>query len=203
MRQGQTSSPDRLQNLLSRIFAERKKAMAATCLIALMALMWIRVLTKGEPKAAQARPVGDQGQSDNRANSQLNVSFVELPKVKGRHDVITRDFFAPESWWKAVESRNGQSSSGGDDVSVVSAQGDQEVITLVSARLKLEAIASGHHPRAFINGKLLAVGDRLPIKEGTRTFECEVIQIQQNAVVIRCGQAEMTLKLRQVTDVIE
>lgn len=203
MRQGPTSSGNKLNSLLGYVVAERKKAMVATCLVGLMALMWIRVLTKGEPKAAQARPVGGQGQSDNRTSLQLNVSFVELPRVKGRHDVITRDFFAPESWWKAVESRNGHSSSGSDDVNVVSAQGDQEIITLVSARLKLEAIASGHHPRAFINGKLLAVGDRLPIKEGTRTFECEVIQIEQNAVVIRCGQAQMTLKLRQVMDVIE
>jgi hypothetical protein len=201
MRQNTTNTGDGVNRVLGPLVAQKKKTVLAVGLIAMMAFMWIRVLTKDGPEAAEATALTQPAPSEDGSNSQSKIWFVKLPKIKGRHDVITRDVFTPGDWWKSHKGREGQDSSDVEQVEVVSTGGDQEVISLVAAKLKLEAIAFGGSPWAFINGKLLSVGDKLVIKEGTRTFECEVVQIEQNMVVIRCGQAEITLKLKRVTDV--
>jgi len=56
----------------------------------------------------------------------------------------------------------------------------------------------GENPRAYINDKILSVGDKLPVSDGSRIYECEVILIENNSVVMRCEKAEVILKLKQV-----
>ncbi len=200
MRQDIKNTTKAVGRILSPLVAERKKTVLAVCLISVMAFMWVRVLTKDRPKAADAASTTPTNQADNGTDAQSKISFVQLPKIPGRHDAITRDFFTPDDWWTSKRSE-GQKSSGTGEVKVFSTAGDQEVISSVAAKLNLEAIAFGRTPWAFISGKLLSVGDKLAVKEGAETFECEVIQIEPNTVVIRCRQAEITLKLRRVTEV--
>jgi hypothetical protein len=201
MRQNIKNTSNAAGRILSRLVAERKKTVLAVCLISVMAFMWVRVLTKDRPTAAEATSTTPTDQAENGPSSPSKISFVQLPKIPGRHDGITRDFFAPDDWWKSNKRTEGEKLSGTGEVKVVSTAGDQEVITSVAARLKLEAIAFGRTPWAFINGKLLSVGDKLVVKESTEAFECEVVQIEQNMVVIRCRQAEITLKLKRVIEV--
>ena len=75
----------------------------------------------------------------------------------------------------------------------------EEITRRVAESLKLDAIVLGENPRAFINDKLLSVGDRLFLRDGTSTYECEVTKIEENAVSIKCGQAEVTLRLAQTS----
>jgi len=183
--------------LFSRLAAEKKKTVIAVCLIALMVFMWARVLAKKTPQSAEAAAMAqDAGQS----NSELKISFIELPKIKGRHDVLATDFFAANDWRNFTRDAEGKNLTGVREVSVVSGDDSEEVVRRVAQKLKLEAIGLGKNPRAFINNKLLSVGDKLLISEGADMYECEVVEIEEHAVFIRCGEAEITLKLTQTIE---
>ena len=173
--------------VFSRLAAEKKKSIVALCLIALMGFMWVRVLLRKTPKSAEAAVGQEEVKS---GTSELKISFIELPEVAGRNDALTRDFFAADDW---------QSFMSGGEVNVVSRDGDEEIIKRVAEKLKLEAIGLGKNPQAFINDKLLAVGDKLLVVDGADTYECEVVGIEEKTVSIRCGEAEITLKLTQAS----
>jgi hypothetical protein len=97
--------------LFSQLAAEKKKTVIVMCLIAAMVFMWVRVLGRKVPQSAEAAVV-TQEMTKSQANSELKIFFVELPKVKGRNDVLTRDFFAVEDWRDFVKSGEGKSSGG-------------------------------------------------------------------------------------------
>ena len=87
------------------------------------------------------------------------------------------------------------------EVSLVSRDGNREYVNGVAEKLRLEAIGLGENPQAFINDKLLGVGDKLLVRDGVSTYECELIGIEENAVFIRCGEEEIQLKLTQKVEV--
>ena len=62
----------------------------------------------------------------------------------------------------------------------------------------LEAIVSSENPLAFINNEVLRVGDKLFVSDGIDRYECEVVEIKENIVVMRCRESKITLKLTQV-----
>ena len=185
--------------LFNRLVAEKKRAVMALCLVAVMVFMWVRVLTKKGPEAADAALVTDQASTDGESEVELNISYVELPKIAGRNDVITRDFFASNGWQAFVDAQ-GRNSAGGGEVNIVSKGGSEEVIRAVAGKLKLEAIGLGISPHALINNEMLAVGDKVLIRDVVGVYECEVTEIREDAVVIRCREAEITLKLTKVIE---
>jgi hypothetical protein len=159
--------------------------------------MWVRVLGKKGPQSADAAVMA-QEVTDGQTKPELKISFMELPKVEGRNDVLTRDFFAVGSWRDFM--RGGEGKSGGiEEVSIVSRKGGEETARRIAEKLKLEAIVLGENPRAFINDKLLSVGDKLFVRDGTNTYECEVAEIEEDMVFIRCGETEVTLRLTQTS----
>ena len=180
-----SSGPNRI---MSQLAAEKKKTITALCLIAVMVFMWVKVLGGKTPQSAEATLMAQKANLDtSRVNSELKISFIELPKVKGRNDVLTRDFFAADGW---------QVMRGGE-VNVVSKDGSEGVVTRIAKKLNLEAIGLGKNPQAFINDKLLSVGDKLLVRDGVNTYECEVIGIEENTVSVRYGEVEIQLKLAQ------
>lgn len=199
MKQNVGNNSNGPNRLFSRLAAEKKKTVAAACLIAVMVFMWVRVLApKGLRSAEAALMVQEavKGESD----SELKISFIELPKVSGRNDALTRDFFASNGWQNFyIRSTEGENLSGIEGVNVVSRDGSEEVVRRVAEKLKLAAIVLGGNPQTFINDKLLGVGDKLLVRDGGDSFECEVVGIEEKMVFIRCGEAEITLKLTQAS----
>ena len=185
----------RPKGLVNQLAAEKKKVAMALCLIAVMVLMWIRVLSRKGPETAEAVVTAEQVNVEEQSNPELNVSFIELPKVKGRNDVITRNFFDSNGWQQFIEGQRKRGMIG--EVNVLSTDGNEEIIKRVAQKLKLEAIMVGENSRAYINGETIKVGDKIKISEGTDKFECEVLSIEENSVVIKCREAEITLKLAQ------
>ncbi|MEE9371196.1 MAG: hypothetical protein V3W45_06985 [Sedimentisphaerales bacterium] len=179
-----------------RLAINKKKAVFALCLIAVMVFMWVRVLTRKSPQSAAASSVAEEikliGQSDTES---LKLSFIELPKVKGRNDVLARDFFTVKNWQDFL--REGKGVGDRREVDVVSRNGNEEVARKIAEKLKLGAIVMGKNPRAFVNDKLLAVGDKMLIQDGVNIYECEIVEIEEKTVLLRCGQAEIRLKLRE------
>ena len=80
--------------LVNQLASEKKKTVLAVCLIALMAFMWIKVFIKKSPVAADAMLLAEQSNSEKENSTAVKVSFIELPKVIGRNDMIVRDFFS-------------------------------------------------------------------------------------------------------------
>jgi len=182
--------------LFSQLAAEKKKSITALCLIAVMVFMWVRVLGRKTPETAEAAMMLEEA-AGGQLNSELKISFIELPNVEGRNDVLTRDFFAADGWQSFLRDGEGENLTGYEKVNIVSRDDREGVARQVAGKLKLEAIGLGENHQAFINGKLLSVGDKLPVSDGVNTYECEVIGIEESTVFIRCGQAEITLKLTQ------
>ena len=180
----------------SQLAAEKKKSVTALCLVAVMAFMWVRVLIRRTPQAAAAASMTEEMDVEGKSNPELKISFIELPEVAGRNDVITRDFFASDGWQDFVD-REVENLVGIEEVNIVSKGGNEEGIRRVAEQLKLGAIVLSKNPQAFINDKLLSVGDKLPVGEGVDKYECEVVEIKRNTVVVRCREAEITLKLTQ------
>jgi hypothetical protein len=177
--------------------AEKKKTVTALCLIALMVFMWARVLGKKTPATTEAAPRQKGVDPDtSESNSQLKISFIELPKVPGRNDALTRDFFAANGWQDFLDGVGSNK-----DVKVVEGDGSGEIGRRVAEKLRLEVIVMGKNPRAFINDKLLAVGDKLLVTNDGVQYECEVVGIDEETVLIRCGETEITLKLTQMIEV--
>jgi len=181
--------------IVSRLAAEKKKTVFALCLIAVMVLMWARVLSRKAPQDAQAATMTQQmNPVVTGLDSQLKISFIELPEVAGRNDLITRDFFDSDGWRHF--GKEGKSTGIGE-VSVLEG-GSEGIARRVAEKLRLEAIGVNENPQAFINNKLMGVGDKLLVGDGVDTYECEVVSIEENAVLIKCQEAQITLRLKQL-----
>ena len=197
MRKNARNSGNIANRLFNQLAVQKKKTVLALCLITLMAFMWIRVLIRKAPQAAKAGLLAGQMDVETQSEPELKISFIELPQAAGRNDVITRDFFDSDGWQDFVDGQ-GRKSTGVKEVDIISKEGDQEVIRRVAEKLNLEAIVLSENPQAFINDKLLSVGDKTLIGDGTNRYECEVVEIKENTVVMRCREARITLKLTQV-----
>ncbi len=97
MRQNVNNSGNRLFNL-NRFAAEKKKTVLVLCLITLMAFMWVRVLTRKAPQAAEAGLLAKQMDVETQSEPELKISFINLPQVAGRNNAISKDFFTSEGW---------------------------------------------------------------------------------------------------------
>jgi len=197
MRQNARNSGNVANRLFNQLAVQKKKTVLALCLITLMAFMWIRVLTRKAPQAAKAGLLAGQMNVETQSEPELKISFIELPQAAGRNDVITRDFFDSDGWQDFVDGQ-GRKSTGVEEVDIISKEGDQEVIRRVAEKLNLEAIVLSENPQAFINDKLLSVGDKTFVGDGTNRYECEVVEIKESTVVMRCRESRITLKLTQV-----
>ena len=168
--------------LLKLFLADKKKATVALCLISVMGFMWIKVLVGGGPEEAEAALLKADA-ALGLPEVEQKLVYIDMPEIKGRNDVLSRDIFD-------VEAR----SLIGTEVDIIFSD-EKDLAFVLAEELKLEAIALGQNRQAFINDKLLAVGDKFFVSDEVDTYECEVIGIEENKVFIRCGKTEISLKL--------
>jgi hypothetical protein len=199
MKQNMRNNSSGTNRPLGRLAGQKKKTICALCLIAVMVFMWVRVLGRKGPASAEATLTTPEATS-GPSNPKLKISFIELPKVAGRNDMLTRDFFTGQGFIKDIEGGN---LGGVAEVSVGPGDGSEQAVKRVAQKLKLEAIGVGEQPQAFINGELLTVGDRLTLQDGGNKYECEVIGIEENEVFVRWQQAEIKLKLAPMLEVAD
>jgi len=198
MKQNVSYNSSSSRRLFDRLAAEKKKSVMAFCLIALMAVLWVRVLTRKSPQSAEAAPVTNGLSLEEKSGSKLQITYRELPKVAGRHDVITRDFFASNGWRDFVGGK-GRNLASIEEVNIISRDVSEEVIRKVAEKLKLGAVMLSNTPLAFINDKVRKIGDTVLINDGVDKYECEVVEIRENTVVMKCREAEIKLKLMPVS----
>ena len=167
------NNSERFNRFLNQLAAEKKKTVTALCLIAVMVFMWCKVISGKGPASAEAAVT--QVRRHEQQKSKSKVTFVELPVVEGRNDVLTRDFFKV----------NGESFGNTEEVNVIS-KGTEGYVNRIVEKLKLEAISVGRNPEAFIN------------RDGSNTYECEIVSIEENMVLMKCLEAEIELKLTPI-----
>lgn len=195
------SAADRI---LDRLRTGGKKTVVACALVSIMLFMWVRVLIGHRPAAADA---ASDAASPSRPAATLpgtgpvKVTLVELPKTPGRHDSIARDFFAAPDGSFIRRNPADRNTGTEKEVPIVSSYNVQEVIQRVARKLKLEAVLWSESPRAFLNDQLLSVGSKLTVKDGTASFEFEVLQIYMDSVLVACDDIQLTLKLAQNLEV--
>lgn len=196
MKKNLKDSGDKGSRILNRLVAQKKKTAIAVSLVTLMVFMWVRVLVRKGPQSATAA-IAIQDVNDSQTNPEVRISFVELPKVEGRNDVLTRDFFAVGNWPDFIRGEQEKPVEEEREVMVDEGNDNEDVVKRIAEKLKLEAIVLGEHPQAFINDRLLSVGDKLVVGSGIYIYECEVSEIKENEVSIKCGETEVTLELAQ------
>ena len=163
----------------------------AICLIVVMAFMWIKLLTKDAPVSAKADTSRNSSAAQD-AEKNFNVRFIELPKIEGRNDVLLRDVFVV----------NGKELAQAGGLNIPSNGSYDDLSTRIGQKLRLEAIGMGENPQAFINGKLLEIDGSLTVKDGGQSYECRVVEIQENMVLLECEDVEIILRFASDVDVV-
>ncbi len=166
--------------VLSQFAANKKKTVMAVSLICVMAFMWIRVFTKTEPKGAEAAISEQVLQESKKEKPRQRLTYIELPKIEGRHDVIRRDFFKINSQFLGDESK----AESKDKPEIEK----DEFLESVKKSLKVGAISFGEKPQAFINDQLVSAGDKVSILINEEEIEIEISEIKENVVRAKFGQ---------------
>ncbi len=189
-----------VSRFLGHLAAEKKRTGIALCLIAVMAVMWVKVLTKKGPQSVQAVPTIEETDVDRQVKEAMKITYVDLARVSGRDDLISRDFFASAGWQDFKSDEQEDTTVEIEEVSVAPTDDSKEVVAIVTQYVKLQVIVMGRRPQAFINDKLMSVGETLVVTDGAQMYECEVVEIRENSVLVRCRDAEIVLKLVETAE---
>jgi hypothetical protein len=127
-----------------------------------------------------------------QAANNTNTTFVKLPSIPGRHDVLHRDVFRMDSDVFGTDRRS--------DVFV---DGTGGTVQRIIGMLRLDAIVMGSEPEAFINDKIVKVGQKVIVRDGNKQYECEVTKIQENVVTVIADGTEVELRLKEQYDFSE
>jgi hypothetical protein len=155
----------------------------------MMGFMWGRILFKKTPansQAAEAVLQSDGTSAKAQADDEKKYVFIEVPKLKGR-GVLLRDYFKVE-----------ENSFRNNEKQVISEEVSKGIDKRLFAMIRLDAVSLGERPLAFINGKVLAIGDKLIIDDGKEQYICEVIEIEGEKVSLKCRDEEFTLRLTEL-----
>lgn len=182
------------------------KTMTMIVLLAVMGILWGRVLLGGKkgPAAANAQDAASILQATQTAQSggTLTLKAVTLPQVPGRNDVISHDPFSADRWtaFGFEDSQNNDRS----DVSVDSAENAEKIhqsrLEKIAQRLTLEAViqdADGKPFQAFVDDKILSVGSTLTVKEGPDQYELTLEKISEKEVLFMWNKISVVLKMTE------
>lgn len=171
-------------NNLRRLWvSEKKKVIAAFCLILIMIFMWIRILTGGGPEKTEASVKNDRKPDDKK---DVKIEFIELPEIEGRNDAVLQDYFAISG--SLFRKRT--------NTEIIAENKQDTGLKKLTGYLVLDAIEHGENPKAFINNSLCSEGDILNVKMGDSAYRLKVEKIGLNKVVLKYSGTEIVLRLR-------
>lgn len=201
MKENENNDESAISRVLGHLAAEKKKTGIAVCLIAVMAVMWGKVLMKKGPQTAAAGSAMQQTDVEKQLDEAMKITYVELPEVAGRDDLISRDFFSSHGW-EDFKSDDQEEVAGGieNEGGIYPIDDIKEVAAVVAEHVRLQAIVMGQKPQAFINGRLISQGGKLVVKDGDEMYECEVLEIRENSVSVRCREINVELKLIETAE---
>jgi len=188
------------------------KMMAMILLVSTMAILWGRVLLKGngpaKAKAADCKPMAAERQADSQAAEEatLQIIGVELPVLAGRNDRITHNMFSDENWmaFSLKEDANADNTVARSDTTVNAAEPMSEAgLRRITRDLTLESVmcdAQNRPTQAFVGNKILSVGSTLTVEEGPDQYVLTLEKISLNEVVFSWNEISVTLKLAETPE---
>jgi hypothetical protein len=188
VRQIPQKAVERKKAAAAKMALQRKKVVIAMVLLAVMAVLWMKLFVgKLAPKAAKAVVNAD---SVNAIPAASKMFYIELPFVPQRHTVLANDFFdarlfkefgADASGVTKMPSKSDSQSSGGATAAVEA--------------MELIAIVNGKKPQAFIEDKLLEEGQSFKFVFHDENYIFKVVKIYENKVELECNGVIVTKKI--------
>ncbi len=189
----ETSNVNNGPKLTGALAADRKKVFIAVGLITIMAFMWIKVLTgKSSVNNAIASPGPAAVQQQNQP--QVQISYIDLPVVAGRNDMLTHDIFDAGDFKTFTTGKNSVDADFSNDDNQRTHQAN---IRKIAVLLKVDAIITGAKPEAYIKDKLVSVGSKLPVSYDNQIYRFTVTRISQNQVTLKWKDFVVSLKMSQ------
>lgn len=175
--------------------AINRKTVIAVGLIIIMLFMWIRLFTSGESGPEKAD--GGTTMPPVPVTSQADTGFsrIELPVVSGRNDEITFDMFTKAGWKDPEDEKVTVETNEAADLDLKS---QEARIKELAGSLQLGAIIDGGAEKgyeAFVDGELLSVGSKLPIKHEGRTYVFTVVDILKDRVILKWKEFTIAIKM--------
>jgi hypothetical protein len=156
------------------------KTIAAVVLVAVMGVLWARVLLRSGPDTALANSstatIDLAGQEN--AESAIQIRAVDLAEIPGRQDTIAADFFRADrclTWGQKTESA----------APTTKAADNQRLVNELIKAIALEAIikdAQGNAEKASINGSLVVAGSVLQVPVRNEMHSVRVMTIEPGHV---------------------
>jgi hypothetical protein len=184
---------------LRRLGAEKKKIAIAALLVGVMGIMWMRILVKKQDPSAGGASLAIQTAAAEEIPPKIKITYVELPQVKGRNDVLSRDIFAGSRW----EGLGAEANGARQMTAKVKGSNEQlnDIVNEMNGKeLRLEAIFSGKNPQALVSGVLVSPGGRLAVKHEGEKYEFKAVAINENEVVLVCKGVQVKLSMVRPTD---
>jgi hypothetical protein len=191
--------PGSRNQAISQLTAEKKKIIIAVLLVGIMAIMWVRVLAKKNGSSAGQTPLAIQAAVAEEAAPKIQVTYVELPQVKGRNDTLTRDIFSGSRWEglgavaNGAKQPNEKIKSGHEKLS-------DTITEMIGKELKLDAILSGKNPQAYVGGMLVSPGGKLTVNHEGEKYEFKAVAMNENEVVLECKGVQVRLSMTRPSD---
>ena len=193
MRQAPQKTVDRKKAAAAKNALQRKKLAIAVVLLAVMAVLWIKLFAgKGKPRAASAVVSADAPVAVSVSPAGEKVVFAELPFIQGRHDILANDFFDAKLFKEFGSQDSGIGSE--MDVSKRDMQNAGGPAAAVEA-MELVAIVNDKKPQAFIEDKLLEEGQSFKFIFHDQNYEFKVVKIGGNKVELQCNGVIITKKI--------
>jgi len=195
-----TANVNNVSGLISRSTFKRPKVIMAAVLISIMAFMWIKVLAnhraeRNEAAAAVARTAAQQAAVQQK-EQQLKISLHPLPVVPGRNDILTHDIFTADRWKAFPSDSRAKTRTSPQEID----RDDAGYINKIAESIILEAVITGPSPEAFIEGKLVSVGHKLPVRYNDRIYEFTVTEIHETKVVLKWNDFTVDVKMSQLNE---
>jgi hypothetical protein len=153
-----------LDKLIHQLTADKKRLGIMLCALSLGLLLWGRLLLQGVPRTATADDKAKSAQADgnpgeNGSNAMASTRprpavYVDLP------DSPLRDLFGIDPR-RYKQTKPVPGSPIGPKSALVTSDVDPRIAVVrdEAMELRLESVVTGTHPRAYINGRLLAPGE--------------------------------------------
>lgn len=177
------------------------KTIVAIVLIALMGILWLRVLTNGKSGPASAQAAALQNETPvTPATMPLRITSVALPVLEGRNDTLHCDFFSPDNWPDFGQPNDTSRATASLSEEQRLEQQRTQFFDKLPQKLNLDAIfhAGDSLPaRVCIDGKILTLGQSLTVKHDTENYELTVSEIGENQVVLTWKHWSVVMKMAQ------
>lgn len=191
-------------DLLGHLPAKKAKIIIAVVLVTAMAFMWAKVLL-GEktenPKGSALGTVDARNQSaEPDEKPAVKISYIQLPAVPGRNDVLTKDIFTSRNW-TAFDWGNDEDA---ENVEIISQDDGRQMhennIRQIAEYVTVDAISTDQSGKiqAFIQDDVVSLGDTLTVEHNGHAYEFIVMEIQTDKVVLGWENCTVTLQIAQL-----